>query len=675
MARKRELFHIDLELGGGSLTDRITMFEGDSMIDVVKEFCGRKGLNQVIERIIYEQMIDRASGKYNNSYPAEESLTPQSHFVSFQPTQHQIPQRITTFPSPQKYYDSTPDKENRDYFTERYPNDFSSLNKYGYQPVNSSTMIKHMPKPDRNYPTSLTSRKKSREIFQNPQERELFDPLDLINTQELFVKPEKHPGTLTSPKRKVQRKPTFIVDQLFGSHSYRRHKPAEISSEHNILLRPVTEREELKTADFGPVGDRLYQSALQQQERKLIKQHAKYQAEQVKCDRSLSKPRIDNVSKQLAEHHIESSHLPSNVFSRLVESGSQHLKNKNSKIEDWKKEAYGRENFTPTLTRKSTELAARHKLRTSTDKSTFDRLFDDHKDDKHCHHEKLDNKPRMSSKDFKSFLKRMEDDVRDRVQRGTPSPRKRPSIDRARSKASKDSTDKLYLGAFEIKDKKKQAEELYVKEVKELASKSKITKKSEEIVQTIIKQRMEMMFKGFDNDADGMISFENIKSLLNQDMRLPDSFKKTIGPFLDLIVERKMTLDSLAFEYSLKKFVKTLTIDEKRNVLCLDYLGKTAFKHIAEKVRADLEKGNNLDDIDEEKSVVGVSLVLDDMPQKDIWNADSPQTHLFKEEIAGIDEISVASKSIPEKRVSRKKREPTTLSRLLSQESSFSKKR
>lgn len=673
-----ELFHLDLELGGGTTQEKIIVHQGQKLETVASQYCSKKGLNQVIESIILEQLKDKAKSLYRSANP-----------YSSQPTSNKPPIK-------------TPQSENR-HLSNRSRNNspIQSAWRSSQTPFNKS---RHDGIPEGKFPTDPGIQQKKVSNTASPIKQiknsqrtgdRLFFPVSKPNVdnektpspKRTRKTPEPHPRPVRLPQ-KHENPNIFLIEDSFVRQPEQPIIPVnQAPNEAAILEKKLMQIEKMKKSI--EVGERLYATGLRQLNKRHREQSARMEAEALCASRDRSIPRIDEISKQIVLHKYQDDQVAStDVFTRLVSDGERWQNLKDDLIGKKEQLIGDRNHYKPKVSDISQKLvsAIREKTVSATkNKSAFDRLFDNNKMDYYSERKyedkENDHKNKRSKGDYKTFLKRMDDDLALRIQNKNPAPVKKvsDSKEREKSKEARETTNQLYNSAFELKEKKKQAEEQRLKEIKDLASKPKITKKSEEIIEAIIKHRIAVMFQGFDIDKNGLISFTNVKAQFEGDPLLPTKFKELIGPFVNFIVQKKMTLDSMAFEYSLRKFVLKLTIEEKRFVLGLDTEGKTAFMNIAKKQLENNGQQHQVEeDVEPDKSFArGVSLIFDELPKTDPWNTDLPEVAKMKKNMDALDEISVAAESINmmKKRKSKRPRaDPTTLSRLVSDDSSFASK-
>lgn len=662
----KEWFHVDLELRGGSLQDRITVYEGQDLDMVVKDYCNSKGLNPVVETIIRELMTEKSKcTKNNGGYSTSRARSRELRYPLGETRDFNNKHPgVNSFIFNDK---ANIQKDSKVPYFQKPSHQFSILNKEPnrtYQPSNSPAIFRREPTNPNSAARTPQDLDNENLFFRVTPNNELQDSPQPL---ELSSKPEAYPSALFSPPRSKRHgsRVSFVLD-----------------SKREISQRMSTaEKESLRMArlrDSIAAGDRLYQAGIRQFVKRDHQVHSKEAAERLCSKLERRVPAIDPLSRRIADAKIaQTGETGQNVFKRLVTEGNKWLGQREDKAYNHKRQVTDRTHYQPEICKISEKLSTSRRQRsTSTSKnpqkSAFDRLYTNEKADFYTERivpsKEKDSKP-IPTGSYKNFISRMNEDLKQREQKKSPAPTK-PQVSptqRARSKEAKDTTDQLYNSAFERRDKKKEAEDDNLKKIKEIASMSKITKKSEEIIEAIIKSRVEVMFTGFDKDKDGLISFENIKVQFDGDMHLPARFKKLVSPFMNLIVEKKMTLDSMAFEYSLRKFVKKLTIDEKRAVLCLDYEGKNAFLNMVKKITQDEEATSN--DQRDKSLAAGVSLIFEEAPAKDPWGIESPGLNKMKNNMEAIDKISLVGNQKGYRNNS--KPSPDTLSRLVSNDSSF----
>lgn len=380
-------------------------------------------------------------------------------------------------------------------------------------------------------------------------------------------------------------------------------------------------------------GNRLYTQAvekdLQQSAIRLQRQNLEEQ-----YYNSLERiPKIDKVSKELAEARINSRfsdyrYQPQEVFDRLSKAAKQSFWKKELRMRARSLECSSRDRYVPETNPISAEIVQMHQERigSETSRDPFLRLYTNNPEDfyqKHREPEDWEQARSMNfrpmplttertsrSKDSKGFLERMAEDISKRIEAekskdairktALAAQVKSEGIQRKKSTATLNNNNSSHSRISPSPVSKRTAghpseqslyekglaqlsrREALIKEAaslsKSLSSKSLTSKRSQEIVERIVHEHVVGIFKTLDTDKDGFVSFANVlQEFETGHAPVTRRFSELIAPFMKQIVEKKMTLDSLAFEYSLKKFIKKLNVSDKRVLLCLDYEGKNAF--------------------------------------------------------------------------------------------------
>lgn len=404
-----------------------------------------------------------------------------------------------------------------------------------------------------------------------------------------------------------------------------------------LLLMPTPVNHDGTPEQALSCSQRLYNQAFE-----AIFQKERLEQEKIEREERLAAsysyvPQIDRISEQLAKIKHTDLNFEPHVFNRLIDSGNKLIVSKHNRISTNIQQASNRSHYVPQTNKRSEMIAKNHMIRHGCDtaevRDPFTRLYRNKQEDFYCRRKSNDkgkspspspspvqisraknaNLQREKSESPEknlSFLERMNADMAKRKQKADHSNlhnasnqmnlssarNKESSADRSNQRSmSRASTQKeaclqLYSQAMEKAEKMRQIQTNAQKESKQLSEKKKLNQRSEDIIDEVVKRHISTLFSGFDRNGEGFVSFENILAHMTTETTFPPRFVDLIKPFLDQIVEKKMTLDSLAFTYSLKKFIRKLSIEEKRIILCLDYIGKNTYiKMLSDRAKESLK--------------------------------------------------------------------------------------